>query len=80
MLEETVVREMVKPTDWAFTSQNDASLPQVFDRGRKPSVAADMVQRRFAAVAVSNRAVGQVNFKIVLRVRYAWTYSWEYSE
>lgn len=34
MLDETVVRETVKPTDWALTSQKQTSLPHVFERGR----------------------------------------------
>lgn len=34
MLDEMVVRDTVKPTDWALTSQKHTSLPQVLDRGR----------------------------------------------
>lgn len=34
ILDETVVSETVKPTDWALTSQKQTSLPQVFERGR----------------------------------------------
>ena len=34
MLDETVVSETVKPTDWALTSQKQTSLPHVFERGR----------------------------------------------
>jgi hypothetical protein len=34
MFDETVTKEMVKPTDCALTSQKLAKRPQVFDRGR----------------------------------------------
>jgi hypothetical protein len=34
IFEETVTSEMVKPTDWAFTSQKLTRRPQVLERGR----------------------------------------------
>lgn len=55
MLDEMVVKATVKPTDCALTSQKHTSLPQVFDLGRKAINAAEIVQRRLAAVAVSKR-------------------------
>lgn len=34
MFDEIVTKEMVKPTDWALTSQKLTKRPHVFDRGR----------------------------------------------
>lgn len=51
-----VVRETVKPTDCALTSQNATSRPHVFDSGRYAMQAADTVHRRLATVAVIKRA------------------------
>lgn len=56
MLEETVVNDTVKPTDCAFTSQNETSLPQVLERGRYARHAAETVHRILATVAVNSRA------------------------
>ena len=58
MLDDTVVSDTVKPTDWAFTSQKHTSRPQVLERGRYAINAAARVQRTFAQVAVRRRAVG----------------------
>jgi hypothetical protein len=52
-----VVRETVKPTDCAFTSQKQTSLPQVLDWGRKAISAAATVQRMLATEAVIRRAM-----------------------
>lgn len=56
MFDEMVVKETVKPTDWALTSQKHTSLPQVLERGRYANSAADKVHRMLAAVAVNSRA------------------------
>ena len=58
MFDEMVVKETVKPTDWALTSQKQTSLPHVLLRGRYAIKAAETVHRTFAAVAVSSRARG----------------------
>lgn len=58
MLDETVVSDTVKPTDWALTSQKHTRRPQVLERGRYAIKAAAMVQSMFATVAVIRRAAG----------------------
>lgn len=52
-----VVRETVKPTDCALTSQKETSRPHVFDSGRYAMQAAETVHRRLATVAVIKRAI-----------------------
>lgn len=57
MFDEMVVRETVKPTDCALTSQKETSRPHVFDSGRYAMQAAETVHRRLATVAVIKRAI-----------------------
>lgn len=75
IFDEIVVRETVKPTDCAFTSQNATSRPHVFDSGRYAMQAADTVHRRLATVAVTKRAsivhVSKMAFKAIFRSNYA---------
>lgn len=81
MFDEIVVRETVKPTDCALTSQNETSLPHVFDSGRYAMQAADTVHRRLATVAVIKRAsVIYVSKMTVDTFEKAITHSWGHSE
>lgn len=77
IFDEIVVRETVKPTDCALTSQNATSRPHVFDSGRYAIQAADTVHRRLATVAVIKRAsVIHVNKVIVQTLSTAITHNW----
>lgn len=76
MLEDTVVRETVNPTDCALTIQKQTSLPHVLDRGRYAIKAAHTVQMILAAVAVKSREFG--TFSVIvppMRRAIIWTAS-----
>lgn len=80
MFDEMVVKETVKPTDCALTSQNATSRPHVFDSGRYAMQAADTVHRRLATVAVIKRAsvihISNMIFGICqIFIAYSWVYS-----
>lgn len=81
IFDEIVVRETVKPTDCALTSQKATSRPHVFDSGRYAIQAADTVHRRLATVAVIKRAgVIHVSKMIVKTCNKLIAHNWGYSE
>jgi hypothetical protein len=58
MFEDIVTSEIVNPTDWALTSQKQASLSHFCSRGKYAIHAAATVHMMLAAVAVSNLLLG----------------------
>lgn len=80
IFDEIVVRETVKPTDCALTSQNETSRPHVFDAGRYAMQAADTVHKRFATVAVVKRAsVVCIRKVTVEKLKTFATHNWVHS-
>lgn len=76
-----VVRETVKPTDCALTSQKETSRPHVFDSGRYAIQAAETVHRRLATVAVIKRAiVTHISEIPVKRFKTFTSHNWGHSE
>lgn len=69
MFDDTVTREMVKPTDCALTNQKLARRPQVLDLGRYAMQAEATVQSTLATVAVASLELGTLRVMMPPMIR-----------